>query len=133
MNKRKLLTKDQIEKIIHANEHNEKAFVLIINGDEIKSVRKYRNYMLKNLNIRLKFWPNWDAYLDIMQDPNTYFNKTEIIIIIYNYAKFLSNDTYVKNKIEYFYDTYIFQFFEEEVEECVVGGKKTKYNIYYTK
>lgn len=131
-NIRKQVSKDKISEIVNKYKDNTNVFMLILNGRLINDKNSYINILKKKLNISLPFWNNWDAYIEILEDSYTYYNKEEIVIIIEDYDCFSNKDLGLKRKIEEFFDIDILPFFEDEIEKCVVGGKKTKYNIYYS-
>lgn len=125
----------KMKKIIQIRNHyknNGDVLLIELDGKNTLGYQEYIANLSGQIDNSTAVWINFSSYDDTMRRPYTYFNKSEVIILIYNYSLFLSEDLKTKKMIEHIFDNSILPFFEEEIENCVVGGKRMKYNIYYS-
>ena len=107
-------------------------FIVVLDGMSIKKKEAYMEIISK----KFKF-PEWDrenlynlsAYSDWMRDGDGFNNYNSVAIIIKNYSEFLVDDLEFKAIIMKMFINILY-FWDTEVEQVVVGGVATEYNIY---
>jgi len=127
-NKIYFISDAQKEILISSSKENEKTFIAEINGKEIKFKEDYLEVVNKVFNFPIPS-KGFDGYLDWIRDLD-WLNCDSYMLIINNYANFMSGDIDMKKKnIEYF-EKIILPWWQEEVERCVVEGKAKAFNVY---
>ncbi len=124
------VAKEEIDKI--KSEANGKFFIAEINGAEINCWEDYWSAMssifsFPELPAYMK--PDYHSYYDIMTDLN-WLNAAGIILIINNFSFFLKGEHALKDNIIKDFKDYLLPFWEQEVENTVVGGKKKSFCVY---
>ena len=100
-----------------------------ISGNTISSWEEYAAELERQLKFPTSCIRSVDIYLDWIQDLS-WIDENELIIIIYDFDRFIESNPSLKNEIISDFEEVILPFWESEVEKCVVGGKAKSFNVY---
>lgn len=128
--------KTKIREIVKACLNHEDCCLVYLNGRWIKDKMDYYKTLKKQLQLNDSFSNNLNAYKDMMCDPYTYYNQSNIVFVIENAHNFLKKDPIFRQKVEMVFLADIIPFFSRqghkghEGHDLVVGQKDTKLSIY---
>ena len=127
------IEKDELNRIKSAVSKN--AFVAEINGEEIQSWTDYWNAVSSSFSFPVLpsyLKPDYHTYYDLMTDLS-WVKEDSIILIVANANVFLKEDLQLKNTIIKDFQEYLLPFWDSEVVDTVVGGKKRNFSVYFVK
>jgi hypothetical protein len=108
---------------------NEQMYVVELNGQRIQSWENYITEMQTKFKFPTSCIDSIDRYFDWIRDLD-WLNKESYALIINDYDLFMKNNVEFKNEIISDFRDVILPFWQDEVEEVVVGGKAKCFTIY---
>ena len=127
------IEKDELNKIKSAVSKN--AFVAEINGEEIQSWADYWNAVSSSFSFPVLpsyLKSDYHTYYDLMTDLS-WIKEDSIILIVANANDFLKDDLQLKTSIIKDFQEYLLPFWDNEIVDTVVGGKKRNFTVYFVK
>jgi len=118
----------EAEKLQEKLQLNPKCLVLNINGNEIKNLQNYLQFMNKALDFPI-LSKSIDSYNDWITDLS-WLNYSEYAIFIFSYNSFMSDDLKNKAIIVNHFKEDVLPWWEGDVKKYVVGGKSKLFNVY---
>ena len=112
----------QIKKEIFDNENLK---LSVLDGNVIKSRTDFANLLKDMFHLPMDNVISFDAFLDWMRDLDWIYEES-IAVIIYNFSII---ECSVKEEIKESFKI-ILNFWDDEVERVVMGGKKRRFNVY---
>ncbi|MGC6768260.1 barstar family protein [Enterococcus sp. LJL51] len=106
---------------------NKNIKIAILNGEELCSKSMFIQEMIRQFNLPMKNTNNFDGFLDWMRDLE-WIHEQEIVVVIYNFDNCIEDSG--KKEIIKMFGQMILPFWEKEVEEVVMGGKRRNFNVY---
>lgn len=123
------ISSKEFEKIKKDLLNNEQMYVVELNGENIQS---WENYIIE-IQTKFKFPTSCidsiDRYFDWMRDLD-WLKKKSYTLIINKYNLFIYNNIELRNEIISDFKEVILSFWQDEVEEVVVGGKAKLFTLY---
>jgi len=104
-------------------------YTVSINGENIQTWDAFLDVMINEFRLPMGEHKNANAYLDWMRDLE-WLDKNGYVLIIENYSKFMKDNSKIKKVIINDFEEIILPFWESEVENVVIGGKKKSFNVY---
>lgn len=103
---------------------------ITIDGLKIQNLKEYfktisEKFSFPNENERL----NYSAYTDWLTDLS-WLDSDSIALVIKNFSMFMRDEQKEKTMIMEIFKDDILPFWDKEVENSVVGGKRRDFNIY---
>jgi hypothetical protein len=119
----------EAEKLQEKLQLNPKCFILKIDGNEIKNLQDYLQFMNKALDFPIPS-KSIDGYNDWITDLS-WLNYSEYAIFIFSYNSLMSEDLKHKAIIINHFKEDVLPWWEEDVKKHVVGGKSMPFNVYF--
>lgn len=123
------ISNKEFEKIKKNLLNNEQMYVVELNGENIQSWESY----IIDIQTKFKFPTSCidsiDRYFDWMRDLE-WLKKESYTLIINKYNLFMKNNIELRNEIISDFKEVILSFWQDEVEEVVVGGKAKLFTLY---
>ena len=108
------------------------AYSVQISGSLIQSWNDYWNAMsaaFRFPDLPSNMEKDYHSYYDLMTDLS-WLSTDEIYLFIEDSDRFLREEPTLKEDLIHDFQEYLLPFWESEVEQTVVGGKKKMFNVY---
>ncbi|WP_289142938.1 hypothetical protein [uncultured Brevibacillus sp.] len=109
-----------------------KIFLAEVNGSTIHSWEDFISEMQDKFKFPTPCFDSVDRYLDWMRDLG-WLEYEKYILVINDSKLFLQGKPELKNEIFSDFKNIILPFWQEEVEEVIVGGKAKSFMVYLVK
>jgi hypothetical protein len=106
-----------------------KTLLVELNGSTIQSWEEYISEIQEKFRFPTPCFDSVDRYLDWMRDLG-WLDKEKYTLVINNFSLFLQDKPELKKNIISDFTEIILPFWQEEVEEVVVGGKAKSFMVY---
>lgn len=113
------------------NEYKEKinaAYIVELDGKKIKNWNDYINLTTPLFKIQnLEY--GYNQHIDNMSDRDYYLKVNSILLIVHNYDEFMKSNRKDKMLFEEAYREDILPWYDSEIVECRVEGKRVDFNV----
>jgi len=117
---------DQVKMNLYSDE---KTFLVELEGKTIQSWEDYISIIQDKFKFPTKCFDSVDRYLDLIRDLE-WLKKDRFVLIIRNYSFFLKQNPKLRNEIISEFTEIILPFWQEEVEEVIIGGRAKSFLVY---
>lgn len=113
------------------NEYKEKinaAYIVELDGKKIKNWNDYINLITPLFKIEnLEY--GYNQHIDNMSDRDYYLKVNSFLLIVHNYDEFMKSNRKDKMLFEEAYREDILPWYDNEIVECRVEGKRVDFNV----
>ncbi|SKA15563.1 hypothetical protein SAMN02745116_02613 [Pilibacter termitis] len=124
------ITLEEVSKI-ERQAKSEHGYIVKIDGKELATYNQYMLILAEKFVFKQDVENNVDAFLDWMRDFNNLQSKGYLSfnLIIFNWRLIFKGDKKIQEELIDDLE-FIIDFWENEVEHVVVGGKKSSFQVY---
>ena len=120
---------EKANEILLEKRKEENICIVVLDGNEIEEIYQFVELLSSKLKFPSGSPYNIDGFLDWIRDLS-WIAAAEYIVIINNYNHSFKGDEIKKQYVLELFKEYILPWWEDEVEQCVVGGRATPFNVY---
>ena len=117
------------EKIIQKARNHIGTHLVELQGNEIQSWKDYIRRIEVDFEFPTQCADIWARYMDWIRDLS-WLGKEAYVLVIHDYTSFLRKDLKLKKGIIESFTDYILPWWQEDVVNCVVGGRAKPFNVY---